>query len=275
MEAAPPWMLTYMDFITATLCIFVVLYALSKKGGGVGQGAGVGEIRILVSAFTGAIGMMEGGQTLSKGQMEEMGMNLESLPSMSAGRTLSDARKRAMTIFRREVKARTIRITEDERGLVISLIDAAYFNPGSALLTPELEDVLKKSSGLIKDLGRYTRIEGHAAQGEDQAITGSRQTGRGERAYANTWDLAGARAINSLLFLQNQGVSGALMQAGSYGSYRPMADEGDKGTPESAAHNRRIDIVILPHKIPDRPKSESGFGLPKTRLPGFDTLIPE
>ncbi|MBI3396538.1 MAG: OmpA family protein [Spirochaetia bacterium] len=275
MEAAPPWMLTYMDFITSTLCIFVILYALSKRGGGVGTGAGVGEIRILVSAFTGALGMFEGGQTLSKGQMEEMGMNLEALPSMTAGRTLSDARKRAMTIFRREVKARTIRITEDERGLVISLIDASYFTPGSALLTPELQETLRKSTGLIKELGRYTRVEGYAAKGEDQVIAGGRGTARAERSYMNTWDLAGARAINSLVFLQNQGIDASLLQAGTYGSARPMAEEGDKGTPESAAFNRRIDIVIMPHKNPERSQSESGFGLPKTRLPGFDTLIPD
>ena len=77
-------------------------------------------------------------------RLEEMGMNLESLPSQTVGRSLSRAKKQAQTIFKPEVKAKKVRITEDKRGLVISLVGADYFQPGSALLTPGIEEVLIK-----------------------------------------------------------------------------------------------------------------------------------
>ena len=64
------------------------------------------------------------------------------------------------------------------------------------------------------------------------------------------------------------------MQSVSYGSFRPLAVEGQEGTPEASAFNRRIDIVILPYKNPDRSNRESGFGLPETRIPGSETRLP-
>jgi chemotaxis protein MotB len=230
------------------------------------------EIQIILSAFNNSLGFFTGGQTLSKGRMEEMGMNLESLPSETTGRSLSKAKKQAQTIFKPEIQAKKVRITEDERGLVISLIGADYFEPGSALLNADVEAILEKSAGLIRELGKFVRLEGHAAKGEDEVIFGMKGTQRAERLYMNSWDLAGARAINAAVFLQSQNVNSSLLQAVSYGSARPLALEGDTGTPEAAAHNRRIDIVIMPFKEHLREEGESNFNLPETRIPQSEEL---
>jgi len=61
------------------------------------------------------------------------------------------------------------------------------------------------------------------------------------------------------------------MQVVSYGSYRPLAYEGDLGTPESEAHNRRVDIVILPYKEPVKNKFENKSRIP----PSIENLIPD
>ena len=179
------------------------------------------------------------------------------------------------SIFKPEIKSRKIRIVEDERGLVISLVGADYFRPGSALLTPSIEEVLRKSSGIFKDIGKFVRVEGFASRGEDTILVGAQNAAREERVYINSWDLAGARSINASAFLQSQGVAPSLMQAISFGSYRPFTDEGERGTPESAAHNRRIDLVILPYKSAERGNTESGYNLPESRLPDYESLIPD
>lgn len=262
---APLWMTTYGDMVTLLLTFFVMVYAAGQVE--------PQDIQLILSAFKSSLGFFDGGQTLSKGRLEEMGMQIESLPAPTTGRFLSKARKRAEAIFKPEIKARKLRITEDERGLVISLVGADYFEPGSALLTPTIEDTLKKASPLLREVNRFIRIEGHAAKGEEAYLTGSSEARRTERMYMNAWDLAGARANNVSVFLQDQGVSPHLMQSVSYGSYRPIVEEGDRGTPEAAAHNRRVDIVILPNKEPTRGPAESGFGLPDSRLPGFDTML--
>ncbi len=266
-EGAPLWMTTYGDMVTLLLTFFVMVYAAGK--------ATPQEIQLILSAFKNSLGFFDGGQTLSKGRMEEMGMNLESLPSSTTGHSLSRAKKMARDIFKPEIKAKRVRVTEDERGLVISLVGVDYFEPGSALLTPGMEETLRKASGLFKQLDRFVRVEGHAAKGEDAVLAGSSEGRRTERLYMNSWDLAGARSVNISIFLQDMGVKPSLLQAVSYGSYRPLALEGDQGTPEAAAHNRRVDLVVLPYKSPARSRSESEYRLPESRLPGFETRIPD
>ena len=264
---APAWMVTYGDMVTLLLCLFVMLFTTGE--------ATPQEIQIILSAFSNSLGFFTGGQTLSKGRMEEMGMNLETLPSQTQGRSLSRAKKQARSVFVPEIKAKKVRVTEDERGLVVALIGADYFAPGSAIPTQELEEVLKKAAGLITGIGKFTRIEGHASSGEDQLLLGQDVSQRGERIYDNTWDLSGSRANNVIVFLIGQGVRPDWLQGASYGSFRPLVDVGDSGTPEAAAHNRRIDIVIMTHKNPEREEAESGNRLPATRLPGNENLIPD
>lgn len=265
-EGAPLWMVTYGDMVTLLLCLFVMLFTTGK--------ATPQEVQIILSAFNNSLGFFTGGQTLSRGRMEEMGMNLETLPSQTQGRSLSNARRQAKSIFEPEIKTKRVRITEDERGLVISLVGADFFQPGSARLTPAVREVLRKASGLISDLGNFVRIEGYAATGEEEILQGA-SSSSDERLYENSWDLAGARAINSSVYLANQGVPADWLQAVSYGSYRPLAEVGDTGTPEGDAHNRRVDIVILTYKQTARESDESGYRLPETRLPGAETTIPD
>jgi len=264
-EGAPLWLQTYGDMVTLMLCLFVMIYTTGK--------ATPQEIQLILSAFNNRLGFFTGGQTLSKGKMEEMGMNVEALPSQTTGRSLSRAKQQAKSIFQPEIKTQMVRITEDERGLVISLIGADYFYPGSALLTPSIEAVLRKAAGLLRNLNRFVRVEGYAASGEDAILAGSTGTGREERVYLNSWDLAGARGIHATSFLQDQGVSPHLLQVVSFGAYRPLAREEGEGTPEAAAHNRRIDLVILPYKNPARGPGESGYELPESKIPRSESLI--
>ncbi len=260
-------MVTYGDMVTLLLCLFVMIFATGK--------APPQEVRLILSAFSNSLGFFEGGQTLSKGRLEEMGMNLESLPSQTVGRSLSRAKKQAKTIFKPEIKARKIRVTEDERGLVISLVGADYFRPGSALLTPAIESVLIKSAKLMRQLDRFTRVEGHASRGESQSLIGFQNAERRERTYRNDWDLSSARSINVVTFLQSYGVKSSLLQVMGYGYHRPLAKvERVDGTPEGDALNRRIDIVVLPYRSPTRSKGESGRGLPPTKIPGSEQRVP-
>lgn len=253
-------MLTYGDMVTLLLCFFVMLYTTGKTN--------QKEMQIILSVFKSATGFFEGGQTLSKGSLEEMGMNIETLPSQTKGRTISKAKNLATQMFKTEIKEGKIRVTEDERGLVISLVGSDYFNPGSAILLPPTREVLKKVSVLIKDLDRFVKVEGHSD--EDAVLPGTNE-GKEERSYANNWDLAAARAVNATVFLINAGkVEPASIQAVSYGSSRPFAVE-NEGTPEAKAYNRRIDIVLLTEKSTKRKPSESNYKLPKNKLPNTET----
>ena len=260
----PRWLITYSDMVTLLLCLFVLLYATGKST--------PQEVQLILSAFSNSLGFFTGGQTLFKGRLEEMGLSLETLPSQTKGHFLSEAQKEAHSLFRPEVEANKIRVTEDERGIIISLLSADYFNPGSALLSPAVEEVLKKASGLAQELKRFIRLEGHSSPDEEAVFQNPSSQNRRERLYQNSWDLSTARAVNVAAFMQQQGVKASWIQAMGYGSYRPL-DIVTPGTPEAAAHNRRVDIVLLTHRSVVPSGSEPRYGLPKSPLPGAEHIL--
>lgn len=256
------YMLTYGDMVTLLLCFFIMLYTTGKTN--------QRDMQIILSVFKSSTGFFDGGQTLSKGSLEEMGMNIETLPSQTTGKALSRARNQATQVFKSEIEKGKVRITEDERGLVISLVGADYFNPASAVLLPPVKEVLRKAAGFMKDMNRFVRVEGHS---DEDAVLPGTNSGREERNYINNWDLAGARAINSTVFLINVGkLPSDWFQAVSFGSARPLVVE-DMGSPEAKAYNRRIDLVIMPDKSTVRKNSESNSGLPNSKLPNTETSV--
>jgi chemotaxis protein MotB len=61
------------------------------------------------------------------------------------------------------------------------------------------------------------------------------------RRFPNNWDLAAARAVSVVTFIEEQGLNPNQLSAVSFGKYHPIASN---DTPEGRAHNRRISIAI-------------------------------
>lgn len=225
---APEYMLTYGDMVTLLLTFFVLMFTVGE--------ADPREMRLILSAFTGSMGMFEGGKTLSKGQLAEMGMTIESLPSKQKGSNLARSKKDAQEILKPELRAKKIRIREDERGITISLASDVYFAPGSTKLQiNKAGPILRKIAQLIKRLGnKQIRIEGH---------TDNTPVGAGQK-YKNNWELSTLRAINVLNFLLQEGVPEKQMEVSGFAQYKPIKGA-NNATPEGRAYNRRVDIVIL------------------------------
>ena len=248
-RGVPLWMVTYGDMVTLLLTFFVMLFTVARIEDR--------EFRLILSAFKGSLGLFEGGQTLSKGKLEEMGMNLESLPATEKGTNLSKALKDDSQVFEPDVKTKRVRLTFEERGMVISLIGDGNFAPGSAELNSQVIKLLQKVGFLMRQYDAFFRIEGHADR--DRVDRG--------RQYDTNWELASQRAINVLRYLaEKQDIESYKMSATSYGKFRPIAKS---STPEGQSINRRVDIVILTGKAAKRKYKDSA--LPLNKIPGTET----
>ncbi len=231
-KGAPPWLVTMGDMNNLLMCFFIVMMGdittTSQE-----------EFQLMMSSFKGSLGVFEGGSSMAKGRLVELGHNMMNLPSSEKARALAKTMKKAKEAFKPEIQSKFVRMREDERGLVITLSSDAYFDTGSARLRDEIKPVLKKVADITRDIPNYIRIEGHT---DNRQIppAGIRE------GYSSNWELSSARSINCTRYLAEEaGINPNRLSAVAFGQYRPIDDN---GTPEGRAYNRRVDIIILRDK---------------------------
>jgi chemotaxis protein MotB len=234
-RGAPAWMVTYGDMTTLLLTFFILMFTTAEIEGR--------ELQLILSAFRGSLGMHTGGLTLSQGVLAELGQQVETLPSKEKGERLAKAVEKAVSIFQPEIKSKKVKITEDERGIIISLVSDAYFESGSAELTPEGMRVVAKMGRFLKEpefSGNVIRVEGHT---DNKPITSDSPT---YALYPTNWELSSARAVKVVrLFNEVYGIGGKNLEAVGYGKFHPVESNAIE---EGRAYNRRIDIVIMRQK---------------------------
>jgi chemotaxis protein MotB len=220
---------TYSDMVTLMLCFFCIMFNPDET-------TQAQLDAISTSMQTGGLGALAGGMTLSSGRMAEMGSTIMSLPSMDKGHSLGTALKKAVSLFQPEIRSNKIRITHDERGIVITLASDAFFNSASARINIEAtRDILLRLAGLLSSeevAGRKFRIEGH---------TDSFDVDRGG-PWESNWELSAARSIAILHYLTDLGIGEKRFQIAGFADTVPIASN---ETAEGRAYNRRVDIIIL------------------------------
>jgi len=239
-KGTPGWMVSWSDMTTLLLTFFIVMIGASDIV--------ERDFYLILSSFKGTLGVMGGGQTISQGKLEDLGHTVMSLPSATKGSSLAKSLKLAVSMFKPELESKTVRISEDERGLVITLSGDAYFDPGSAVIKDEIRPVLKKTAAIIKNIDNFVRIEGHT----DNTPVALASTQKG---FPTNWELSSARSVNVLRHLnEEEGTESKRLSAVAFGETRPIDINAQ---PEGRAYNRRVDIVILrdksmvPSKIKD------------------------
>jgi chemotaxis protein MotB len=223
------WLTTYSDMVTLMLCFFVIMFNPDETTQAQMEA-------ISTSMRIGGIGALAGGLTLSSGRSAELGNTIMSLPSMEKGRVMGTALRKAVSVFSPEIRSNKVRVTHDERGIVITLASDAFFNPASARINIEAtrDILLRLGAYLASDeiKGRKFRIEGHT-DAVDIDPTGP---------WESNWELSAARSISILHYLADLGIDEQRFQVAGFADTAPIATN---ETPEGRAYNRRVDVIIL------------------------------
>jgi chemotaxis protein MotB len=118
-EAGGGWIVTYSDMVTLMLCFFVALFNPDDID--------PAQVQSLVAYFNNTgLGLNFGGSTFSVGKAAELGNTINNLPSQERGRALGTAFRMAVSMFNPEVRSSLVKVTQDERGLIISLASDAF-----------------------------------------------------------------------------------------------------------------------------------------------------
>lgn len=223
----PLWIFTFADMNNLLLALFVVLMSAATIEGL--------EARMILSSFTGNIGFLTGGKSLSQGQFTELGSSLESLPARETGVALSKVQQEARELFKPEIKSRKVRITVTEEGIRISLADDFFFESGSADIREELMPTIRKVAELISSLKNIkVDVIGHTDQSPIQNPIVREK-------YPSNWELSTARASSVVRALIDFGANPEIMTASGRAEFEPIESN---ETPEGRSFNRRTDIYI-------------------------------
>jgi chemotaxis protein MotB len=242
------WLVSYADFITLLFAFFVVMFAASnsdsKKAGQVSKAVQGAFHDLAIFSPSGKmvplyddggipseakkiIGNQHSG--FAEAQVVPAGANAESGKN---GEALKEVKGELQQVLREELKGGTVRITEDGRGLTVSLAEAGFFDPGSAVMKPKAIEILDRIAEKVRILPANIRVEGHT----DNTPIHTAQ-------FPSNWELSTARSNHVLQYLlANAQIQPMRLSAAGYGEYRPI---GDNATLDGRSANRRVDLVIL------------------------------
>lgn len=126
----------------------------------------------------------------------------------------------------------SIKMEENERGIVIHILENIVFTPGSAELKNTSKIVLHRIANIIKKLPNDIRVEGHTDNIPINTPT-----------FPSNWHLSVARALNTAYYLiNNEGVPPDRVSIVGNSEYKPIESN---ETAYGRALNRRVDIVII------------------------------
>lgn len=216
------WLLTYADLITLLLAFFVMLYVFSKQDTRK-YDAMTMQLKAIFSGGTGVVD--EGGRTGS-----------QTIESAAEGPSDIEIRRELEKQIKGLAKAEgledTISVITDERGIVIRIMDKAFYDTGKADLKENARETLDTIAPVIKGIPNEIRIEGHT----DNVPISTYE-------FKSNWELSVRRATEVVKYLiENGGVLPERISAAGYAEYRPVAEN---DTDVNRALNRRIEIIVL------------------------------
>ena len=239
------WLISYADFITLLFAFFVVMFAASntdqKKAGQVAQAVQVAFSELAVFTPSGKVVPLydEGGMSAdSKNVVGNAHSAFDTVQIVSTssksgeGKEIGQVKAELESLLKSEVENKSVRLSEDSRGLTISLAEAGFFTSGSAVMRAESLSVVDRIAATLKPLQYHLRVEGHT----DNTPIHTAQ-------FPSNWELSTARATFVLQYLiSNSAITPQRLSAVGYGEYRPL---GSNASAAGRAANRRVDLVVL------------------------------
>jgi chemotaxis protein MotB len=138
--------------------------------------------------------------------------------------------------LKQEVESGKIKIEQGAGEVKLNIAEELFFETGMADIKPEGKKVLLRiGKDLAKVPGMNIRVEGHT---DNVPIGPSLRP-----EYPTNWELAAARAVNVVRFLQEKAqIDPRRLSAVSYSQYRPVASN---KTEAGKQRNRRVEIVLI------------------------------
>ena len=230
------WVISYADFVTMLLALFMVMFATSHMGATKIKDVNKSIQKVFTNQSviqnTKEINTDENVKNVEQDVKKE-GILEDTGDSILEGKNGILDSEAVMEQIKKDINVDTsVKVLKSDRGVVIRLNDTMLFDPGSAIIKSEAMATLQKISGSLEKFQNPIVIEGHT---DSMPI-------RNEK-YPSNWELSTARATNIIKYMvQTYKLPPSRLSAVGYGEYMPIESN---DSPIGRAKNRRVDIIVL------------------------------
>ncbi len=180
--------------------------------------------------------------TLESLNHEIVRLNQELEGTVRSWEDLQATKPQLEKMFAEQITRGDVLVVLEPRGLVVTVLDHALFDPDETQFTSSGEETLgKMASVLSSDLSKNrVTLEGHT---DNQAIE--------DAGGVTNWEYSIGRATAVLhFFLDVKALAPERFGVTGFAEYRPVASN---ATEEGRDRNRRVEIVIAPGRRTDAP----------------------
>ena len=211
------WVVSYADFATVLLAIFMVLW--------IGSNFEISD-KVLAQSQKPIQEQEQQGQTGPNHLIDGV-----KNPSDSKEIKIIEFEKTLNELSIALKDKQDMQIISQDAKITIRLGEGVLFDEGSAIIKADSKKSLDILVAQLKKNDKQIRVEGHS---DNIPVKGGK--------YSSNWELSSARAVNILSYMISCGINKNRLSAAGYADNMPVATNDTK---EGRAKNRRVDIIII------------------------------
>jgi len=229
------WLVSYADFITLLMVLFVVLYSMGQVN--VEKYKQLATSMLMAFTLGGPSQVVDSAINQAGGTSEDGTSRPIVVPGIPEGPTQSEEVAGQLTaLLSSQNLGNQVSVQTNIEGVLISLSERLIFQDGQSELPAESLQVLDTIVEMLSPIENKIRLVGHTNNNPSSNPT-----------YPTNWELSLARAGSVARYLMNSGIAPERLVISGQGEYAPVFPN---DTEEHKGLNARVEIVII-YKVDD------------------------
>jgi chemotaxis protein MotB len=224
------WLVSYADFITLLMVLFVVLYSMGQVN--VEKYKQLAESMRTAFSLGGAVQIVDSQINQAGGTSEDGSSKPIVVPGIPEGPTESEEVAGQLTsMLSAQNLGNQVSVQTNIEGVLISLSERLIFKNDQVELPPEAFQVLNTIVEMLRPIDNKVRLVGH-----------TNNTPSTNPLYPTNWELSLARATTVARYLINSGIAPERLIISGQGEYAPVFPN---DTDQHKELNARVEIIII------------------------------